>query len=161
MRRPRAKQRIAHMLTPKTSSSQGSTGKGLKLGFAVLFALGGIGAAVYGGFFYGEQSVDTQAMVLCRCSKCGTEFEMPFAEYIALAPQGSDLAGGITCSKCGAESAAVRVNRESDRVVTPPDYDKWRKEALTVDDLRKEKGLENDEGEYVLPKKKPAKFVPN
>ncbi len=149
------------MSKSKKSSGSGPTGKGVKLGLAAVFALGGLSAAVYAGFYYNKPEVDAEAMVLIKCKKCNAEFELPFAEYIDLAPGGTDLSGGITCAKCGAEASAQRVNRVSDRVYTPPDYDQWGREALTVDDLRREKGLDEEEEEYIPAKEKPAKFIAN
>ena len=149
------------MSKSKKPSGSGPTGKSVKLGLAAVFALGGLSAAVYAGFYYNKPTVDSEAMALCRCTKCGAEFELPFSEYIAMAPGGTDLSGGITCAKCGAEDSAQRVNRVSDRVYTPPDYSQWGKEALTVDDLRREKGLDEEEEEYIPASEKPAKLFAN
>ncbi|MFQ5422370.1 MAG: hypothetical protein ACE5F9_00150 [Phycisphaerae bacterium] len=146
------------------ASSDGSTRIPVKLGLAACGAVAAIGISVYVGLFRDKPTVDTSATVLLHCSKCGEQFEMPWNKYHTLAPKGTDISGGLTCSKCGAESAASRINRPSSRVLTPNDYDLWKKESLTLDDLRREKSGEEaeDEEEYEPePKKEPPKFSPS
>lgn len=58
-----------------------------------------------------QAMADPAAKIKLACTKCNYEFEMLFNEYQKQAPKGAQLAGGLTCPKCGAKSVQ--------RVATP------------------------------------------
>lgn len=108
---------------------------------AIVAVLAALGAAAYAYKHSGDAEVDPDAKYKVSCSKCGTEFDMSASEYLAKAPQGTDVSGAFTCPKCGADKAVtkVAVQPKVSNPTSPEDLEKWKSEALTLDDIRKER----------------------
>lgn len=129
--------------------------------FAIALAIAGIGAVGYAWLNRSEEA-DPDASVPLKCAKCGAEFRMALTEYLdKTGGLGTDIAGAITCSKCGAARAVSKVMlRPAERQVSQEDLDRWARDAVSLDEFRKQRqDSRESESDVEAAKKRPPRRI--
>ncbi len=104
---------------PTSSETSSSTRFKLWGALVVFIAAGAIG--YYQFYSAGPAShVDAEASIKVTCSQCKEVFDMPFAKYHSLSPDGTDVGGAIVCPKCGAK-ALTRMQPNATPAAPDPD----------------------------------------